>query len=525
MAGPRRKNEASGVAAAVPSAWQRLKARLSLPGMEAWSTNVRNLFLNGLFLLAIVVVLPVLIGQFRRDQVIIEPISVPEALENQGLTANVAANRVWDGLQDVVRKSNTSKQSIDAIPDSRRVEFSFPDSGFSVESLVFHLRRLFNAYDTRIAGEFVCADKGCDPSGLRLRLRVVRQGVDLIDLPPIGARAERDYFADAGAQVLSLLDPFVALSALSESQPVKATTLARRLIRAHHKDAKWAHNLVGLIRVNGGDAAAAIEEFRAAIALDPAFPPARANLGGALLGQGDIAGAQAEFEALLADDARNVWALRGLADVALARNDPDTAVARLLAAAEADPVNPDFFARAGKVELDRNRKDEAVRLLKRSLELDPGYLPAFAFLAAMHLTDGDHGAAERIYRDAADYAPEDADAQASHGRMLAILHDWPGAAARYERAAALEPTNATYWFEYGRCLQKLPRLDDAMAALEKARALDPANADVMLSIADVHRDAGRNPQAVAAYKAFLELDKGDSPMRAIAERYIELLSN
>ena len=142
------------------------------------------------------------------------------------------------------------------------------------------VRRLFNAYETRIAGEFVCSDKDCDRAGMRLRLRVIRQGVDLIDMPPIGDRTERDYFADAGGRVLALLDPFVALAALSETQPLKATTLARRLIRAHHKDAKWAHNLVGIIRQNQGDQAGAIEEFRAAIALDPGFLQARTNLGG-----------------------------------------------------------------------------------------------------------------------------------------------------------------------------------------------------------------------------------------------------
>jgi tetratricopeptide (TPR) repeat protein len=506
------------------SVWTRIRARLSLPQIESWSSSVRSVFLNALFLVAAVVILPVLISQFSRDEVVIESLGVPEALVAQGLTDTVAASRLWDGLQDTVRAARTSKASLTAIPQARQVEFSFPDSGFSIESLVFHLRRLFNAYETRIAGEFVCADAACKPEGLSLRLRVVRDGVELIDMPPIGARSERAYFADAGARVLAVLDPFVALSALSETQPLRATTLARRLIRAHHKDAKWAHNLVGLIRLNAGDVPAAADEFRAALALDPAFAPARVNLGTATAASGDLPGADAMFKAVLADDPKDVFAMQGLADVAMRRGDPDAAVAGLLQAAEADPLNPLYFAKAGQIELQRGRRPEAEALLNRSLELDPGFLPAFAVLAAVHMGEGNVEKAEKVYRDAADYAPDDAQAQVDDGNMLALLKRWPDAVARYERATVLAPDHAAYWYEYGRSLTASARPEDAMAALLRAAALDPSLAEAQLEIANLHRDAGRKADAVAAYRKFLELDKSNSPMRPIAERFVEILS-
>lgn len=524
MARVRQNRDAGASTVGRLSWWKRFRERFSLPQIEAWSTTFRTVFLNALFLIAIVILLPVLISQFQRDQVVIESIGVPDTLSEQGLTGAVVASRVWDGLQDVVTQSNTAKDSIVAIPDARRVEFSFPDSGFSIESLVFHLRRLFNAYETRIAGEFVCADKDCARAGMRLRLRVIRQGVDLIDMPPIGDRSERDYFADAGGRVLALLDPFVALAALSETQPLKATTLARRLIRAHHKDAKWAHNLVGIIRQNQDDQTGAIEEFKAAITLDPGFLQARSNLGGALVRTGDLAGAKAEFDETLRRDPDNVWALEGNAELALANGDVDGAVKWLVTAADAAPVDPRYFAKAGKILSDQGRRDEAIAMLKRSLELDPGYPVAFAFLAAIHVGENDMVAAETVYRDAADYAPDDADAQASHARILAILQRWEDATTRYERATALEPRNESYWLEYGRCLQRLARLDDAAVALGKAAELAPKNADIQMSIADVHRDAGRKPEAIAAYKRYLELAKADAMMRPIAERFIELLS-
>ena len=58
----------------------------------------------------------------------------------------------------------------------------------------------------------------------------------------------------------------------------------------------------------------------------------------------------------------------------------------------------------------------------------------------------------------------------------------------------------------------------------KARVLQPANADIYMSMGDSYRDTGRKEDAVAAYRKFLELDTGQSPMRPVAERFIELLS-
>ena len=63
-----------------------------------------------------------------------------------------------------------------------------------------------------------------------------------------------------------------------------------------------------------------------------------------------------------------------------------------------------------------------------------------------------------------------------------------------------------------------------MVALGKAADLAPKNADVQMSIADVHRDAGRKPEAIAAYQRYLELAAADAMMRPVAERFIQILS-
>lgn len=521
-----RKDRRPVTAASTPArSWiARLLRRPSLAGIDTWAKNTRSVALNLAFLAFLILLVPLMIAQFSRDQVIIEPIAVPESLAARGLTANVVANRLWDGLQDVKRASRTSKETVASLPDSRRVEFSFPDSGFSIESLVFHTRKLFNSYETRIAGEIACGDNDCTPAGLQLRLRVIRDTVEVVDLPPMGDMPERQYFVDAAASVLAILDPFVALAATSETQPVKATTLARRLIRSHHKDAKWAHNLIGLIRLNEGDTAAAIEEYRAALALDPDFLPARINLGNALFASGDTEGARQEYQTIRDLDPRNVAAAQGFAELALAAGDRPAAVRHYLDAADWDPVDPRYLTSAGRIEIAAGNTDAGTNLLRRALELDPGYLPAFAELAAMQLVNEDYTGAERIYRDAADYAPDNAEAQGAHGRILAILHDWEAAALRYERAATLAPDVPLYRREHAIMLQRQGLHDEALAELAAVATQTPKDAAVYLAMADSYRDTGRNPEAVDAYRKFLDLDTTDDPMRPIAERFIEILS-
>ncbi len=498
--------------------------RLSVVGFDEWARNIRSALLNLALLLLVVVLIPILIGQFIRNQVIIEPIAVPEALADRGLTETVVANRLWDALLDVKLAAGTSKETIASLPSSREVEFSFPDSGISIESFVYHARKMFNTYETRIAGEFVCGDADCTGAALQLRLRVIRGSVDVIDLPPVGDLAERQYFFDAAAAVLGILDPFVALAATLETRPVQASTLARRLIRSRHEDAKWAHNLIGLIRANEGDTTAALVEYRAALALDPDFVPARANLGNALFVSGDFDGARQAYQTLRDLDPKNVLAAEGFAELALKAGDAPAAVRHYLDAAEWSPVDPRYLTKAGQIRMAAGDTAEGIILLRRALELDPGYLPAFAELAAMYLVKGDHTAAERIYRDAADYAPNDAEAQSAHGRMLAILHDWQGAALRYERASALSPDTALYRREHAIMLQRQGRHEEALAELGEVAKQSPEDAAVYLAMADSLRDTGRNAEAVTAYRRFLELDTKDDPMRAIAERYIAILS-
>src|SRR5687767_10349318 len=163
---------------------------ITLPEAAAFTSDVRTLLVNITILVAIVLVVPVIVAQFWRSQVVIEPLTVPQAMVATGLTPEVAAGRLWDGLEAVTDAAGTAKRSVVSIPESAKVDFAIPDSGLSIDALVYYVRQFFNSYETRITGEFRCADASCAPEGQSLRIRVVSNTVELIDMPVRGTRSE-----------------------------------------------------------------------------------------------------------------------------------------------------------------------------------------------------------------------------------------------------------------------------------------------------------------------------------------------
>jgi Flp pilus assembly protein TadD len=502
---PRAKpGTATGPVAPPPAA---RRPRVSLPSLESGSTRLRKVILNIAFVLAILIFIPVLASQFLRNPVLIEPISVPKALQQRGLTPEVVANRLWDGLRDATILARTSKASVDAIPDSQRVQFSVPEVGLSMDSIVRQARQFFNIYQTRIAGEFICADTACTPEGMRLRLRVMRGSSEVIDLPPMGSQDTRAYFTAAATEVLQTLDPFVAIAAISATEPMRAVTMARRLIRQHHPDAKWAYMLIGNIRSEHGDDRAAWPEYQAAVALDPKFAVARANLAGVLRRLGDPVAARRIYDELAAEQPDSAKPYEGYGELAAAAGDTDGAIALFEKAAELDPTSAHYFSRIGMLEQARGNMDAARDWFRRALAIDPAHILATTALLRDYLSQGDFAGALPMLRAASQHAPGDALAQGTYAFAL-MLTDQPGPALEaFERALMVTPDDPEILFEAGKLLLALDRVPEALARLDRAIALDPYNPAPLMSRGTALAVAGQNEAARHDFERIIEVDQ------------------
>lgn len=516
-----RKTAAPATLAAEPA--PPPKRRLALPSLDTGATLLRNIILNVVFVLAAALFIAVMIGQFLYDQVVIEPIAVPKALIEQGITPEVAASRLWDGLRDAQTQARTSKASVSAIPDSQRIQFALPDVGLSLDSIVRQTRQFFNLHQTRISGEIVCKTEACTPGEMQLRLRVLKGTNEVIDLPPMEGVDQRGYFTNAAVQVLSVLDPFVAVAAIADAQPVRATALARRLVRQRHTDAKWAHNLIGNVHTNAADYNRAISEYRAALALDPEFLIARINLARALRQAGELDASQSAYDALSAAYPDNPSVVEGQAELRNVRGDADGAIALLQQAAALDPASPHYFARMGQIEEARGKGDEALEWFKRSLEIDPAYALAVEPLFIAHAGRGDLAGAEALMGAAARYQPMDANSQALHGAALGFLGLQAEALEAYDRALAITPDDFDLLYQSASILQELDRVPEAIERFGRAIALRPYDPSARFGRGAAYAISSQNDLAQADLERVLELDTSGTQYGNLATGFLDIL--
>lgn len=480
--------------------WRRI---VDIARIETTSNSLRTIIVNVALLLILLMVVPLLAAQFSRDQILIQPISVPGALVATGLTPEVAANRLWDGLEQIKAQSNTAKHSVNVIPEGQKVTFSVPDAGISLDSFIYYVRQFFNLHETVVNGEFRCVDAACTPAAITLRLRVYGKMLKVIDLPPMRRDTEAEYWLKASAKVMAILDPFTALSAEASAHPTNAAAIARQLIVSGHADAKWAHNILGNIRRSAGDVAAATAEYQAALAIDSSFPQALVNMAGLTAEAGSFDEAAKYVARLRASDPNGPLLAEIEGDIARAQDRADAARDHYIEASRRDPLQPRYQTKAALMFFELGRTDEAISLAKDALSTNPADQNALSILSGYYAGLADFDSAERLYRDAAEFSPEDAEIQAFDADLLMIRQDYAAALARYDQALLIDDGNAGYRIKRADALSLLGRQQDALQELDLAATLDPANREVEYKRGTILQALGRNDEAVAAYERYI----------------------
>lgn len=494
---------------------------LTLPRVESTSSSMRTVVVNLVLLAVILMAAPLIVAQAARDQILLEPISVPEALQATGLTPEVAANRLSDGLLQIIREADTAKASINVIPEGQRISFDIPESGISVDALISYARKFFNLHETAIGGEFRCGDAACSPALVSLRLRIHGRGDEVIDLPPMRRSTEAAYWRDAASKVMGELDPFTALAADVGLHPSRAATIARRLIVSNHADAKWAHNVLGNVRRNAGAADEAIAQYQAALDIDANFVPALANMAGVLAEQSRFDDAESFLARLASVDPQSALEAEVRGDLSRVRDQVDVARDWYLKAFERDPLNARYQSKAANMLLNIGRTEEGLALARTAFDLNPGDPVPLGLLGGYYAGQGDFVALEKLYRDAAEFSPENDMFQALHADLLMINKDYSGALDRIDQALLVDEGNIKYRLSRADALAALGRHEDALLDLELATQRDPSNADVIYARAKSLGALNRNDESLAAYRQYLVLEP-DGPLAEVAKAIIRV---
>jgi tetratricopeptide (TPR) repeat protein len=107
-------------------------------------------------------------------------------------------------------------------------------------------------------------------------------------------------------------------------------------------------------------------------------------------------------------------------------------------------------------------------------------------------------------------------------RARGLAGDWSGAVADYQVAAQLFPDDHVTLYNLGRAQQKLGEHAAAAASLERAVALGPGEPSLLLTLAHSYEKLSRLPQALQAYRDYLDRDPQSRQAETIRARIGQL---
>jgi putative PEP-CTERM system TPR-repeat lipoprotein len=199
------------------------------------------------------------------------------------------------------------------------------------------------------------------------------------------------------------------------------------------------HNLKGGIQISMNDVAGARASFEKALALQPTYFPAAANLAQIALHEKKPELAKKRFETLLEKDKKNIEAMTALASLAIAQGHPEEATVWLQ---RASSENPDAIGPAMRLTshyMKTGQKEKAlteVRKLAAAHPADPDVLDA---LAQSQLGNGDQAGALESYSKLVKVIPKSAMAQARLASVHMLMKNEAAAAEDLKRALDLQP--------------------------------------------------------------------------------------
>ena len=332
--------------------------------------RTRTAFLDFLFLfLSVSVILLTIYVTLSDRRLIIEPIKSPAALQELGLSEDVAAHRLMDAILEIEqaakRHSGTFNvthagtfegrdSGYDVIPKSRSIDIAIPEFGALLDTFLYYVKQLLTQHDVRITGEFICSSRECTGEDIYLRIRIFDPTPTTFSLQAIGdmnrTQWERDYFRDAAVGVLEQIDPIFAAAYFTDRDQSRAVTIARSVLRSNPdnpEDVAQAYNIIGVVYLHAGEYEVAAATFQKALDFDPNFVEAHSNLGNVLLRENKPKEAIAQYRTALEINPDFASAYANIADAHLRLGDVAEAIATYDTAIALDPQNAYAFANLG----------------------------------------------------------------------------------------------------------------------------------------------------------------------------------
>jgi putative PEP-CTERM system TPR-repeat lipoprotein len=214
---------------------------------------------------------------------------------------------------------------------------------------------------------------------------------------------------------------------------------AAQALEKQQPDNPQVQNLKGVVYVSKGDAASARAAFDKALALQPAFFPAVANLARLDMQAKKPDAARQRFQALLEKDKKNVAAMSALAELAELEGKPEEATGWLEKASNENPDAAGPALKLGHQYLRTRQPQKALLLARKFQTANPTNPDLLDLLGQAQLASNDQAGALETYSKLVNVLPKSALAQYRLASVHMLMKNQAAAADDLKHALELQP--------------------------------------------------------------------------------------
>ena len=267
-----------------------------------------------------------------------------------------------------------------------------------------------------------------------------------------------------------------------------------------------AHNNLGVIYQNSGEAEKAKKCYEKAIEINSNYANAHNNLGVMFANLSELQKAKNCFEKAVVINPSYVEAHNNLGAIYKNLGETEKAKNCFEKAIEINPNYADAHSNLGAIFNDLGETEKAKNCFEKAIEINPGYADAHSNLGAIFNNLGETEKAKNCFEKAIEINPGYANAYYNLGVILANLGENQKARDCYEKVIEINPNHPGTYNNLGAIFNSLGEVKKAKECYEKAIEIDPDHADALNNLGVIYRELVEIQKARDCYEKAIKIN-------------------